>query len=159
VLGAVGEALDVGPRDHSGALPLDVLPQGLDALTRVLLGKDPDRWRARAAVCLLNPTWDDAPRPDTEDAGTEPLGCDFAMHEPEAPHTVCAQMQYTAAADLVLWWLLWDEDGYRELRIAPGCRKIVVDETSLLIEGHPQDCDEDWGWTREELRIALEATE
>ncbi|MGI5372581.1 hypothetical protein [Streptomyces iakyrus] len=38
----------------------------MDALIRVLLGKDPDRWRARAAAGLLNPTWDDAPRSDAE---------------------------------------------------------------------------------------------
>ncbi|MER7178533.1 hypothetical protein ABT404_03420 [Streptomyces hyaluromycini] len=38
----------------------------LDTLTRILLGKDPDRWRARTAAGLLNPTWDDAPRPDAQ---------------------------------------------------------------------------------------------
>jgi hypothetical protein len=38
----------------------------LDALTRLLLGKNPDRWRARAAAGLLNSTWDDAPRSDAE---------------------------------------------------------------------------------------------
>jgi hypothetical protein len=38
----------------------------LDALTRVLLGNDPDRWPARAAAGLLNFTWDGAPRSDAE---------------------------------------------------------------------------------------------
>lgn len=38
----------------------------LDALTRVLLGNDPDRWRARAAAGLLNFNWDGAPRSDAE---------------------------------------------------------------------------------------------
>ncbi|MEW2290988.1 hypothetical protein [Streptomyces sp. NPDC047841] len=38
----------------------------LDALTHILLGKDPYRWRTRAAASLLSPSWDDAPRPDAE---------------------------------------------------------------------------------------------
>jgi hypothetical protein len=91
-------------------------------------------------------------------ADMKPLGCDFAAHGPGGRHAVCAQMQYTGAGDLVLWWLRWDDHGHRELRIAPGCRKIVVDETCLLIEGHPGACDQDSGWTREELRAALTTT-
>ncbi|MEH0415977.1 hypothetical protein [Streptomyces sp. B21-083] len=36
----------------------------LDDLTQSLLGKKPDRWRARTAGGLLNPAWDDMPRSD-----------------------------------------------------------------------------------------------
>jgi hypothetical protein len=92
-------------------------------------------------------------------ADAKPLGCAFATHGPGGRHAVCAQMQYTGAGDLVLWWLRWGAHGHREIRIAPGCRKIVVDETCLLIEGHPGECDQDCGWTREELRAALPAAE
>jgi hypothetical protein len=56
------------------------------------------------------------------EADTEPLGCDFGPHGSDAQHTVCAQMQYAPGA-LVLWWLFWDDEGRRELRVAPGCGK------------------------------------
>ena len=78
-------------------------------------------------------------------ADTKPLGCDFAMHASGGRHAVCVQVQYTAGT-LILWWLLWDDDGYRELRIAPGCRRNVVDESCLLIWDHPGECDQDCGW-------------
>ncbi|HWU06338.1 MAG TPA: hypothetical protein VN520_08125 [Streptomyces sp.] len=91
-------------------------------------------------------------------ADAHPLGCDFAAHPRETRHAACAQMQYTGAGELVLWWLLWGEDGHREIRTAPGCRRHVVDETCLLIEDHPGACDQDCGWSREELKKAWEAT-
>lgn len=91
-------------------------------------------------------------------ADAQPLGCDFMAHLPGVRHVACAQMQYTGAGSLVLWWLLWGEDGHRELRTALGCRKGVVDETCLLIDGHPGDCDQDCGWSREGLKKALDAT-
>ncbi|MEW1548407.1 hypothetical protein [Streptomyces tsukubensis] len=56
---------------------------------------------------------------------------------------------------LVVWWLLWDDKGRRELRIAPGCEKAVVSETCLLIKGHPGTCDQSIGFTREELAAQL----
>ncbi|WP_141747548.1 hypothetical protein [Streptomyces nanshensis] len=90
------------------------------------------------------------------DAGTEPLGCDFASHGPEVRHSACVQMQDTGSGEgLVLHWLLWGEDGSREIRIALDCPKLVVDETCLLIDGHPGPCDQDIGFTPEELRRAL----
>lgn len=82
------------------------------------------------------------------DANTEPLGCDFEVHEPEVRHAACAQMQYIEPGKIVLWWLLWGEDGHRELRIEQGCRKTVVDETCLLIKGHPHGCNQDIFSTR-----------
>lgn len=87
-------------------------------------------------------------------ADTEPLGCDFATHD-AGRHAVCAQVQYIAGK-LILWWLSWDDDGYRELRIAPGCHRTVVDESCLLIWDHPSECNQDCGLTREELREALD---
>ncbi|MFE7114098.1 hypothetical protein ACFU99_01555 [Streptomyces sp. NPDC057654] len=85
----------------------------------------------------------------------EPLGCDFGEHGLDVQHTVCAQMQYTGNGGLVLWWLLWNDGGRRELRIAPGCRKVVVCEACLLIEGHPGACDQSIGFTREQLAAEL----
>ncbi|MFJ2778170.1 MULTISPECIES: hypothetical protein [unclassified Kitasatospora] len=52
---------------------------------------------------------------------------------------------------LALWWLFWDDEGRRELRIAPGCEKVVVSEAFLLVEDHPGTCDQSIGFTREEL--------
>lgn len=82
-------------------------------------------------------------------ADTEPLGCDFTAHEPGMRHAACAQMQSTDSGDLALWWLLWDDGGSRELRMASGCQKLVVDETCLLIDGHPGNCDENCCWGAE----------
>ncbi|WP_328434597.1 hypothetical protein [Streptomyces sp. NBC_00425] len=90
------------------------------------------------------------------EADAEPLGCDFAMHDAGGRHAVCAQMQYIAGK-VILWWLLWDDDGYRELRIAPGCRRSVVAESCLLIWDHPGECNQDCGLTREDLREALDS--
>ncbi|MER6526638.1 hypothetical protein [Streptomyces sp. NPDC001508] len=90
------------------------------------------------------------------EADTEPLGCEFAVHDAEWRHAACAQVQFIAGK-LILWWLLWDDAGYRELRIAPGCNRSVVDESCLLIWDHPGECDQDCGWTREELKEALDA--
>lgn len=84
----------------------------------------------------------------------EPLGCDFGAHGPEAQHTVCAQMQYESSG-LVLWWLFWDDEGRRELQVAPGCQKVVVSEACLLVEDHPGACDQSLGFTREELAAEL----
>ncbi|NEA15411.1 hypothetical protein [Streptomyces halstedii] len=96
-------------------------------------------------VCALNAL----PGADFE-VDTEPLGCDFGAHGSEAEHTVCAQMQYEPGG-LVLWWLFWDDEGRRELRIAPGCKKVVVSEACLLVEDHPGTRDQSIGPTREEL--------
>ncbi|WP_433855170.1 hypothetical protein [Streptomyces kronopolitis] len=84
----------------------------------------------------------------------EPLGCDFGVHGPNVQHTVCAQMQYEPGR-LVLWWLLWDDEGRRELRISPGCQKVVVSDACLLIEDHPGTCDQSIGFAREELAAEL----
>lgn len=85
----------------------------------------------------------------------EPLGCDFGVHGPDVQHTACAQMQYTEPDGVERWWLLWDDEGRRELRIAPGCQKVVVSDTCLLIEDHPGTCDQSIGFTREELAAVL----
>ncbi|MEV8544392.1 hypothetical protein [Streptomyces sp. NPDC051572] len=89
-------------------------------------------------------------------ADTEPRGCDFAVHDAGGRHAHCAQVQYIAGKP-ILWWLSWDDDGYRELRIAPGCHRSVVNESCLLIWDHPGQCDQDCGWTGEELREALDS--
>ncbi|MEV5010395.1 hypothetical protein [Streptomyces sp. NPDC055692] len=81
--------------------------QQLDALTRVLLGKDPDRWRARAAAGLLNPTWDDAPRPDAEVSAllNVALAAASADSKPEwereIRHRFIAMLDHTDALDLL----------------------------------------------------------
>ncbi|MFD4576726.1 hypothetical protein ACFWNK_30715 [Streptomyces sp. NPDC058417] len=85
---------------------------------------------------------------------TEPLGCDFGVHGSDAQHTVYAQMQYEPG-ELVLWWLFWDDEGRQELRIAPGCEKVVVSEACLRVEGHPGTCNPSIGFTREELSAEL----
>ncbi|MFC9505450.1 hypothetical protein [Streptomyces sp. NPDC057002] len=82
---------------------------------------------------------------------TEPRECDFGRHAPGTQHATLAQMQYVAPGTLVYWWLLWDDAGHRELRVAQGCPQLVVDETCLLVEGHPGACDQSTGFTREEL--------
>ncbi|MGW3272253.1 hypothetical protein ACWDFH_12375 [Streptomyces kronopolitis] len=82
---------------------------------------------------------------------TEPRECDFAVHAAGTQHVTLAQMQYIGPGSLTYWWLFWDDAGHRELRVAPECPKLVVDETCLLVEGHPGACDQSIGFTREEL--------
>ena len=86
---------------------------------------------------------------------TEPRGCELAVHAPGTQHATSAQMQYTESGLIVLWWLFWDDEGHRELRIAPECSKLVVTEACLLVKGHPGACDQSIGFTREELARGL----
>ncbi|MGW9069255.1 hypothetical protein ACWGQT_07395 [Streptomyces yangpuensis] len=88
------------------------------------------------------------------DADTEPYHCDYAQHGPDVRHTACVLEQEVDGRS-VLWWLVWGNEGQRDVVAAPGCRKIVRNETCLLIKGHPGDCDQEIGFTREELRGGL----
>ncbi|MEU7156066.1 hypothetical protein AB0A98_06425 [Streptomyces chrestomyceticus] len=85
----------------------------------------------------------------------EPLGCDFGEHGPGVHPTVCVQMKYTEFGGLVLWWLFWNDERRRELRIAPGCQRAVVSGACLLIKDNPGACDQSIGFTREEIAAEL----
>jgi hypothetical protein len=89
------------------------------------------------------------------DVSIRPHPCEFTVHGPEVRHAFNTQVQDDEKGGLVLWWLLWDDSGNRELKIAPGCHRIVGEERCLLIDEHPGDCDEEIGFTREELAEGL----
>jgi hypothetical protein len=72
-----------------------------------------------------------------------PYQCDFGEHGTEVRHTALAQMQHYEPGGLVLWWVLWDDEGHQEVRLWPGCDQPVAEETCLLIKGHPGACDQD----------------
>lgn len=75
-----------------------------------------------------------------------PYACDLEEHGPEERHSTLAQMQHYEPGGLAYWWLLWDDAGRQEVRLWPGCDRIVVDETCLLIKDHPGACDQEIGW-------------
>lgn len=76
------------------------------------------------------------------------LGCGFAVHDTGTPHSALAELQEASPTGNVLWWLIWNDDGMREIRIAPGCKRTVRTDTCMLIWDHPGKCSEDCGFTK-----------
>ncbi|MEU6405288.1 hypothetical protein [Streptomyces sp. NPDC046985] len=87
---------------------------------------------------------------------TRSLGCVLLPHDAGGRHAVCVQTHYIGKT-LILWSLLCHDDGYRELRVAPGRPRSTVAESCLLIWYHPGECDPSCGSTREEPRAVLDS--
>lgn len=73
-------------------------------------------------------------------ASTAPLDCEFTRHGSITLHAAYVQAQDHGSEDPVVWWLLWDDNGYRTLRAAPACHQALGDEMCLLIQDHPGAC-------------------
>lgn len=66
--------------------------------------------------------------------------CEFSAHGPEVLHASLVQTQFDGASETP-WWLRWNEDGYREIRVEPFCRKPDEDDLCLLVVDHPGECE------------------
>lgn len=79
--------------------------------------------------------------PDGEHAVDANQGeCEFSEHGPEVLHASLMQTQYDGTTETP-WWLRWSDDGHREIKVEPFCRRPGGDDLCLLVVDHPGECE------------------
>lgn len=88
-------------------------------------------------------------------ADDQPMFCEFATHAAGTRHAYIAQDQCPDNGKITTWWLVWNNSGFRELRIGQECGRITNGEGCLFLLDHPGACDNDPNGIFQMLRDAL----